>query len=125
MAVPPKNLMNSFTHIELNTHDPTAAKDFYSKVFPDWKFEDMPSPAGPYTMIKPSSGTGGGLFKNPMPEVPSFWLPYIQVEDIKASTTLAAKLGAKIIRENHDVGMGWISILADPTGAAIGLFQSK
>lgn len=121
----PTNLMHSFTHIELNTHDPAAAKDFYAQVFPDWKFEEMPSPAGPYTVIKPANGTGGGLFKNPMPNVPSFWLPYIQVADIKASTAKAASLGAKIIRENHDVGVGWISILADPTGAAIGLFQMK
>ncbi len=125
MTAPAKHLANSFTHIELNTTDPTAAKAFYSKLFPDWKLEDMPMPTGSYTMIKPSSGTGGGILQHPVPGAPSAWLAYIAVEDIKTSTEKARSLGAKVMQEPKDIGPGSLSVLIDPTGAAFALWQNK
>ena len=44
-------MANPFVHVELNTTDLATAKTFYGKLF-DWKLEDMPMPAGSYTMIK-------------------------------------------------------------------------
>lgn len=64
--------------------------------------------------------------KQPMPGAPPAWLAYVEVDDIKASTEKAKSLGAQIIRDVTEVmGMGWLSILIDPTGAALGLWQSK
>ncbi len=118
--------LQSFTHIELATQDPAAAKEFYAAIFPDWKYEEMPSPAGPYTMIKPANGgTGGAIFQHPMKGAPSFWCPYVSVKDCTATTEAAKKAGAKVFRENCDVGPGWISIFSDPTGATFGIFQSR
>jgi hypothetical protein len=73
---------NPFCHVELNTTDLKKAKDFYGKLF-DWKLEDIP---GDYTMIGVGEGTGGGMMKNPIPGAPSFWLSYVLVDDIEAST---------------------------------------
>lgn len=117
---------NSFIHAELNTTDLEKAKDFYGQLF-DWKLQDMEmGPSGTYTMIGTGSDPGGGMLKNPMPGVPSFWLTYVLVEDIGAATKRAAELGAKIIKDSVEVpDMGWLSILEDPTGAAIGLWQAK
>jgi len=115
-------MANPFTHIELNTTDVPKAKDFYSKLFA-WEMEDLPMP---YTMIKTGKGPGGGIIKNPMPGVPSFWLMYVEVDDIHAATKKAASLGAKVVKEAVEVmDSGWLSILADPTGAALGLWQPK
>jgi predicted enzyme related to lactoylglutathione lyase len=119
-------MANPFVHIELNTTDVEKAKNFYSQLF-DWQLEDMQmGPSGTYTTIKVGEGTGGGLLKNPMPGVPSFWLAYVLVDDIGAATKKAAALGAKIVKDSVEVpDMGWLSIIQDPTGAALGLWQAK
>ena len=119
-------MANPFVHVELNTTDVNRAKKFYGQLF-DWKLEDQEMGAsGIYTTIKVGDGTGGGLLKNPMPGVPSFWLAYVLVDDIGAATKKAKSLGAKIVKDSIEVpDMGWFSIIADPTGAALGLWQAK
>src|SRR5690349_21051513 len=119
-------MANPFVHVELNTTDVEKAKSFYSQMF-DWKMEDMDmGPSGTYTVIKAGEGTGGGVLKNPMPGVPSFWLAYVLVDDIRAATEKARSLGAKIVNDSVEVpNMGWLTIIGDPTGAALGLWQPK
>ena len=81
-------------------------------------------PAGIYSTFKPSSGPGGGLFS--MPDMPTFWMAYVGVEDIHAATEKAKSLGATIHKGPHDIpNIGAFTILADPTGATIALFQPK
>ena len=78
-----------------------------------------------YTIIKVGEGTGGGMMKNPMPGNPDNWLPYILVDDVAVSTKKAKSLGAAIAKDVTEVpGMGWLSMIIDPTGAAFGLWQS-
>jgi predicted enzyme related to lactoylglutathione lyase len=118
---------NPFVHVELNTPDPKKAKAFYSKLF-DWQLEDVPNPAvpgGSYTMIKVGEGTGGGLMQQ-VPGGPSGWLSYVGVDDIRAPTKKAESLGAEVMKDVTEVtGMGWLSFIRDPTGAVLGLWQSK
>lgn len=118
-------MANPFVHVELNTTDPERAKAFYSKLFA-WKMEDMQmGPGMTYTMIQPGEGTGGGLMKHPVPGAPSAWLAYVVVDDAKASTEKAKSLGARVMKDVSEVpGMGWFSIIADPTGATLGLWQN-
>lgn len=118
-------MANPFCHCELATHDVAKAKSFYGKLF-DWKLEDMPMPDGTYTMIGVGEGTGGGMMKHPMPQAPAMWMPYVLVGDIHASTRKAKELGAQVMRDATEVkDMGWFSIIVDPTGAHLGLWQSK
>jgi len=118
-------MANPFVHVELNTTDVDAAKKFYSQLF-GWELNDMPmGPSETYTIVKVGEGTGGGILKNPMPGVPSFWLAYVLVDEIGAATKKAQSLGAKIVKDSVEVpGMGWFSIIADPTGAALALWQA-
>jgi predicted enzyme related to lactoylglutathione lyase len=118
-------MANPFVHIELSTTDTAKAKTFYSQLF-TWKLEDMPmGPGMTYTMIQPGEGPGGGLMQHPIPNAPSMWLPYVTVDDVKASTARAAALGATIMKDVSEVPkMGWFSIITDPTGAALGLWQN-
>jgi hypothetical protein len=79
-----------------------------------------------YTLIQVGEGTGGGMIQHPMPGEPSAWIPYVLVDDIKAATAKATSLGAKLVRDITEVmGEGSFSILIDPTGAVIGLWQGK
>jgi uncharacterized protein len=115
------SVSNPFCHVELNTTDLPKAKDFYKKLF-DWKLEDMPD--GSYTMIRVGEGTGGGMMKNPIPGAPSFWLSYVLVDDIQASTKKAKSLGASVMKDVTEIpGYGAFSVLADPTGAHFALWK--
>ena len=116
---------NPFVHIELMSTDVGKAKSFYGKLF-DWQLEDMPMSEMTYTMIKVGEGTGGGLMKNPISGAPSSWVPYVLVDDVRAATAKAKSLGATLMKDLSEVpGMGWFSIITDPTGAMLGFWQSR
>lgn len=115
-------MANPFVHVELATADIGKAKAFYQGLF-DWKLEDVPMANGAYTMIKVGEGTGGGLMKSPTPGA-SAWLAYVLVDDIKAATATAKTLGATVMQEPTEVMGGWFSVIVDPTGAALGLWQA-
>ena len=118
-------MANPFVHLELNSTDVDKSKAFYGKLF-DWQLEDVPMGDMNYTMIKVGKGTGGGMMKQMIPGAPSSWLAYVEVSDIKAATQHAKSLGAKVMKDVTEVmGMGWLSILTDPTGAMLGLWQTK
>jgi predicted enzyme related to lactoylglutathione lyase len=119
-------MANPFVHVELGTTDVAKAKSFYQALFA-WKLDDVDMGGGAtYTTIGVGEGTGGGMMKHPVAGAPSSWLPYVLVDDIKASTAKAKSLGATVKRDVTEVmGMGWLSIIADPTGATLGLWQAK
>ena len=116
---------NPFVHVELMSNDVGKAKEFFGKLF-DWKLEDMPINDMTYTMIRVGEGTGGGMMKTPAPGVPTAWLPYVLVDDVVAATAKAKSLGATVCKDVTEVmGAGSFSIITDPAGAAIGLWQEK
>lgn len=117
---------NPFVHIELASDDVAKAKSFFASLF-EWKLTDMEMGGGMiYTMIDVGDGTGGAMMKHPMDGQPSVWIPYVLVDDVKASTEKAKLLGGTIVREVSEVpNMGWFSIILDPSGAALGMWQAK
>lgn len=116
---------NPFVHIELMSTDVGKAKSFYGKLF-DWKLDDMPMGDMTYTMVNVGEGTGGGMMKQPMPGAPSFWMAYVLVSDLAATLEKAKELGATILKDATDVmDFGAFAIITDPTGATLGLWQSK
>lgn len=118
-------MANPFVHVELNTTDIDRAKAFYGQLF-DWKLQALPMTEGAYTLIEVGAGTGGGMMKQPTPGAASAWLPYVEVSDIAAATEKARSLGATVCTEVTPVmDMGWMSIFTDPTGAALGLWQTR
>ena len=116
---------NPFVHVELMSNDVGKAKTFYQTLF-DWKLDDMPMGDMTYTMIRVGEGTGGGMMKNPIPNAPSAWMAYVGVDDVEAATAKAKSLGANVMRDVTEVpGAGWFSIITDPTGAMLGLWEQK
>lgn len=118
-------MANPFVHVELQTQDPERATEFYRNLL-DWQLEGVPMGDATYTMIGVGEGTGGGIMKNPVAGAPSSWLAYVLVDDVAATTEKAKSLGATVAQEVTEVpGYGWFSIIADPTGAALGLWQPR
>jgi len=120
---------NPFVHSELATTDLAKAKEFYGKLF-GWKLEDTPMADGStYTMIDVGEneyGVGGGMMKVPAPDMPSAWLTYVSVDDVAAATEKVRALGGRVYRDVTEIpGMGAFSVVADPTGAALGLWESR
>ncbi len=117
-------MANPFVHVELHTQDPEKAKKFYGELF-DWKLEDVPEMN--YTVIDVGEqGRGGGIMKSPMPDAAPQWVPYVLVDDVAASTEKARSLGATVLQGATEIpGIGWFSMLLDPTGAAFALFKPK
>jgi predicted enzyme related to lactoylglutathione lyase len=121
-------MANPFVHVELNTSDLAKAKAFYGELF-EWELQDIPMGEGQhtYTMIRVGDdGTGGGMMSMPMPGAPSTWLAYVDVDDVADATKRARALGATIVRDVTEIpGYGSFSIIADPTGAMLGLWAGR
>ena len=59
------------------------------------------------------------------PGAPSSWVSYVDVSDVASATRKAKELGAKVLVDTVAVAdMGKFSIITDPTGATLGLWQS-
>ncbi len=107
--------------MQLQTVSSKDAVDFYSHLF-DWEMTQNDEPDHPYIEIDAGDGPMGGVLE--VGEEGSGWLPFVQVEDIKASTKKAKFLGADIIVDSHSISNGGIySVIVDPTGAPLGLYQ--
>jgi predicted enzyme related to lactoylglutathione lyase len=114
-------MSNPFVHLELCTADAQKAKEFYSGLF-GWSFTDNDMGTMVYSTFKPTDGPGGGVFT--MPNAPTAWLAYVGVEDINAATDKAKSLGATVLNGPMEIpNVGWATVLKDPTGATIALFQ--
>ncbi len=115
--------VGAFCWDELHTTDPDAATAFYAKLLGyTTQTHDM-GPAGSYTMLRRGDKERGGMMKSAMNA--SFWLSYVLVANVDATTDKARGLGATVIVEPRDIpGFGRFSVLTDPTGASIALWKN-
>ena len=51
------------------------------------------------------------------------WLPYVQVDDVDAATKRAVKLGAALVKQKTRGPAGEFSVVRDPGGSTIALWQ--
>lgn len=116
-------MKNTFGWMQLQSSSVEEAHTFYEKLFA-WKvehkgMEDDES----YTEIDAGEGPCAGI--SVAENVPSMWLPFVNVDNVQTYTQRAEELGAHILTEPLEIaeGMGWYSVLQDPTGAIIGLYQ--
>jgi predicted enzyme related to lactoylglutathione lyase len=111
---------NPVGYTELHTSDPKKARAFYTELF-GWKADEQPTPMGPYTMFQ---DTLAGLTAS-RDGIPVGWVPYINVADISLATKRAKSLGAEVLRDCIAIPEGTFSVVRDPTGAVIGIWQPK
>jgi predicted enzyme related to lactoylglutathione lyase len=117
----------AFSWNELLTTDVDAAKSFYSELL-GWNTEDMPMESGSYTIVKVDDEQAGGIMAMP-PQAeemgaPPFWGVYITVDDVDATASKAAELGAKVLVPPQDIaGVGRFSTIQDPQGAVLSVIK--
>jgi uncharacterized protein len=118
---------NSFGWAELNARGVEKAVPFYEKVF-GWTTKRSPVPGGPEYIEFQVDGTSvaGATEMNPTaaPSMPNHWLVYFSVDDVTAAARKATGLGAREIVAAQSYPGGDFAILADPQGAAFGLYKS-
>jgi predicted enzyme related to lactoylglutathione lyase len=113
-----------FSWNELMTRDARASGKFYSALF-GWTRDDMDMGGFTYSMFKSGDRPVCGMFALP-PEaesMPGIWMAYVTVDNLEASVAQAIELGARVHKEITTIPMGRFAIIADPQGAAIGLWQ--
>ena len=111
---------NPIAYTELHTSDPARARAFYSELL-GWNAQEEKTPMGPYWMFQ---GILAGLTEN-RDGVPTGWLPYVTVPDVAAATKRVKQLGGQVLRDNISIPEGTFSVLRDPTGGILGLWQKK
>ncbi len=111
---------------ELMTSDDADAQKFYSDLF-GWAPQPMDmGEMGLYRVQMAGEKHAGGIMRSPMPEAPSWWCVYFTVDDLAKSTSQARELGAKVMVENQPIPeIGTFSLLQDPVGAMVALFQNR
>jgi predicted enzyme related to lactoylglutathione lyase len=113
-----------FAWDELVTTDVEGAKAFYAAVL-GWGSREWEGEA-PYTLFtNPAKQEVAGVMDRPANyEGPPSWLTYLLADDLEARVAKARELGAEVYLEGMDLpDIGRIAVLADPTGAAFGLFK--
>jgi len=115
---------------DLATSDEAGALAFYSGLF-GW--EDEPNPAGEgftYHMQKLGGDYVAAISAQQPHEaeqgIPPHWNTYITVDDLEATVAKVAGAGGQVFAEPFDVmDAGRMAPIADPTGAAVNLWQAK
>lgn len=116
-----------FVWYELMTTDTDAAQRFYGKVA-GWGAEKAPVSNQPYTLFTTGGVPVSGLMALP-PQAcsagaPPSWIGYVAVADVDGSTERVKRLGGAIHVPPTDIPtVGRFAVVADPQGAAIGLFK--
>ena len=114
---------------ELGTKDAAKATDFYTSLF-GWTPEvfDHEGPHAAYTIIRVGDKSNGGIRTQTEMEadVPANWLAYFAVDNADESAAKAGELGGTALAPPMDVPVAEgarIAVIADPQGAAFGLFS--
>jgi uncharacterized protein len=110
-------MTQAFVWFHNNSDKPNESKAFYQKLL-GWQPSDGP---GEMTMFSGEKGPFAALGKKEGGN--AGWLPYVQVEDVDLATKKAVKLGAALVKEKTRGPAGEFSVIRDPGGAAIALWQ--
>lgn len=110
--------------VDLAVDDVQAARAFYSSLF-GWDIQDGPADAGGYLMAlkdgRPAAGIGPKMGEG----MPTVWSTYFATSNVDATAERIREAGGTVFMDPFDVmTSGRMTIAADPTGAAFGLWQA-
>ena len=111
--------------IDLGTPDQDAAGEFYGGLFGwDLHEDENAEQTGAYRTAQIDGRAVGGVMKLMQEGQPPAWLTYIASDDADATVEKAREAGGAVIVEPMSVlDYGRMAVLADPTGAAFGIWQ--
>ena len=116
-----------FCWLDLATSDAGRARAFYAALF-GWKASDQPANGGSFTRLHRFGRDVGSLYQLQRSQLaqgaPSHWTPYVRVDDADDAARCAASLGGEVIVRPFAVAdIARIALIADSTGAHVGLWQ--
>jgi predicted enzyme related to lactoylglutathione lyase len=111
--------------VDVASPDPQASARFYCELF-GWTADVSSDPAaGGYTMFRLDGRDVAGMGPA-APGQPPAWSTYVSVEDADATARKAQEAGGSVLVAPMDVlTVGRMAVLADPTGAAISIWQPR
>ncbi|MEG8184354.1 VOC family protein [Nocardia terpenica] len=111
--------------VELFTSDPDRAIAFYGELL-GWTAErGGPEYGGYITFRKDGNAVAGGMHNDGSSGGPDQWTIYLASEDAEVTAAKAAAGGGRVVVPAMQVGeMGHMAVLADPSGAGIGVWQA-
>ena len=111
---------------DLTVADAEKVRDFYVKVV-GWKAEGVEMGGySDYAMAAPESGqmVAGVCWKRGInADIPSQWLVYLTVKDLKAAVASCRKLGGAVVVGPRPLSGGNFAVIRDPAGAVCALFE--
>lgn len=109
--------MQAFVWFHNNSTHPSKSVSFYEQLL-GWASTEGPPGMTMFAGEKgPFAGVGAG--ENGLVG----WVPYVQVESVDAATQKAEKLGATVLAAKTRGPAGEYTIVRDPGGAALALWQ--
>jgi predicted enzyme related to lactoylglutathione lyase len=109
-----------FVWDELHATDTAAGKQHYTELLGWTAAQAMEN----YEIFSAGDRQVAGLYAKDDDSPGAYWLTYLGVDDVDASTAKAEELGAGVMIPPADIeGIGRFSVITDPTGAAVGLFK--
>jgi predicted enzyme related to lactoylglutathione lyase len=107
---------------ECLSRDPASSRGFLEGLL-GWKGDEGP---GGYVAFSRDGEVVAGLL--PMPdeipaEVPSYWMAYFSTSDVDDACARAVELGGTVLLPTRTIDEGRFAVIADPAGAAFGLFD--
>ena len=115
--------VNEWYWIDLWTADVEKAASFYRAVV---GYETLPvADDGPRSGLHLLSGgyARAGIMHKNSSKSSATWLPYLRVADAQASAAAARAAGGKVLLEPLAMNRATVAIIADPTGAPVGIVQ--
>ena len=115
--------LNEWLWLDLWTRDVDRATRFYSAVA---GYQVVPfEQAGPRSGARLVSGgyARAGVMHMKDERATAVWLPYVRVADAQDAVDRARAAGGKVLREPVSIGRAVVAIIADPTGAPVGVAQ--
>lgn len=117
--------------MDLTVPDADAVRDFYAEVA-GWRASPIEMGGySDYVMTTPAAG-GSGLSafgvchaRGANAEQPQAWMIYINVADLDDAVAKVTTHGGRVVRPSVACGgMGRFAIVTDPSGTAVGLFET-
>jgi predicted enzyme related to lactoylglutathione lyase len=110
-------MTQGFVWFHNNSDNAAGSSSFYEKLL-GWKASEGP---GDLTMLAGENGPFAGVA--PKNDGAAGWIPYAQVDDVDAATAKAQRLGATILSAKTRGPAGEFTVVRDPGGAAVALWQ--
>lgn len=115
----------TFTWSDLTSRNPEKAVAFFSDLL-GWKVDMLSGAQMPYWMITVAGRPEGGIMPMPpdMPaEVPSNWLVYFAVDDVRGFIECAVAAGGKADFAPIEAGGMTFGVFSDPAGAVFAVME--